>query len=224
MDNKEKFASVKAIFFDASDTLYTSEKMEEAYPYRAAALLARVRNISHVDAELLLKQTMERLKGKFKHVAKVHAMGELGFRKDEVHREYAKINPREFLSEDKELEAVMAELAKKYTLGIISNTYHDHLVEIIDALGVSQGWFKHLVTADTVKEIKPDPEPFLKAIELSGCAPEECLYVGDSPTKDILPAKEAGMMTVLVRKNATDKDIIHADAVISSVKDISTLL
>jgi len=224
MKTEDKFASVKAVFFDASDTLYTSEQMEKAYPYRAAALLARTRDISHEDAELLLKQTMESLKGKHKHVAKVHAMAEFGLSKDDVHREYAKIRPHEFLEEDKELDAVMAKLAKKYALGIISNTYRNHLVEIIDALGVSQGWFKHLVTADTVKEIKPDPEPFLKAIELSGCAPEECLYVGDSPTKDIRPAKEAGMKTVLVRENPTEQDTVYADAVISSVKDIIALL
>ena len=88
----------------------------------------------------------------------------------------------------------------------------------------SSGRMIKLSPEDTVKEIKPDPEPFLKAIELSECAPEECVYVGDSPTKDMRPAKEVGMMTVLVKKNPSEKDMMHADAVISSVKDIITLL
>ena len=224
MKTEDKFASVKAVFFDASDTLYTDKGMEDAYPYQSAALLARTRDIPHEEAERLIKEAMVSLQGTVGHISRANMMAKFGFSRDQVHEEYSKINPRKFLTEDKELETVMASLTKKYTLGIISNNYKAHLIEIIDALGVSQRWFKHLITADTVKEIKPDPEPFLKAIELSECAPEECVYVGDSPTKDMRPAKEAGMMTVLVKKNPSEKDMMHADAVISSVKDIITLL
>src|SRR3989338_3825509 len=224
METENKFASVKAIFFDASDTLYTNKRMEDAYPHHAAGLLAKTRNIPHGEAEQLLKETMEQLKGKVKHVSRVRAMAEFGFSKDDVHRAYARIKPHEFLEEDKELDAVMAKLAKKYTLGIISNTYESHLVDIMDALGVAQEWFHHLVTADKVKEIKPDPEPFLKAVELSCYAPDECLFVADSPTKDIRPAKEVGMKTVLVKENPTEQDRVYADAVISGVKDIITVL
>lgn len=64
----------------------------------------------------------------------------------------------------------------------------------------------------------------MKAVELAGCLAHECLYMGDSPTKDMLPAKEAGMMTVLISKKPSADDLANADGYISNVKDLATLL
>lgn len=50
---------------------------------------------------------------------------------------------------------------------------------------------------------------------------------GSSPapaTKDMLPAKEAGMKTVLIANDPSSDDMQNADAVVSDVKTISDLL
>jgi putative hydrolase of the HAD superfamily len=224
MSDNARFGNIKTIFFDIADTLYSNEAMEAAYPAKLVELLATERNISQDEAKALLKETSEKLKGTVKHVTKVRAMAELGYDRAQVHEAFCKVDPAEFLSSDKELDAVVAQLATKYKLGIISNFKRSHVVEILEALGLSPGWFPWLVTEDIVTEIKPDHEPFLKAIELSGYTAGECLYVGDSPTKDMRPAKEVGMATILIGDAIPDEYATYIDTAIPDVKQLVGLL
>lgn len=54
-----------------------------------------------------------------------------------------------------------------------------------------------LVDGDSVSRQKPDPEIFLKAAELLGVKPEECLVFEDSP-EGVEAAKKAGMHCVKI--------------------------
>jgi putative hydrolase of the HAD superfamily len=218
------FENIKAIFFDTSDTLYSNVELEAAYPQELVELIAVSRQISQAEAKALLKGTANKLRGEVKHVTKVRTMAELGFSRTQVHEAFCKVNPHEFLKPDKELDTVMTDLSKKYKLGIISNLKRSHVLEVLDALGLSAELFSLLVTEDIVAEIKPDHEPFLKAIELSGYTPSECLYVGDSPTKDMQPAKEAGMVTILIGNTKPNEQASYIDAIIPDVKNIVGLL
>ncbi len=215
--------NIQAIFFDTSDTLYKNKELEAAYPQKAVELIATTRNILEAEAKQLLKDTQEKLKGTVKHVTKVRAMAEIGFSRAEVHKAFCTVRPQDYLNEDKALAGVLSRLAHDYQLGIISNLKRVHMLEIFAALGISPDVFTLLVTEDIVTEIKPDPEPFLTAIKLANCAPEQCLYVGDSPTKDMRPAKEAGMKTVLVAETCPEEYSHYVDANISDVKYILEL-
>ena len=53
-----------------------------------------------------------------------------------------------------------------------------------------------IVCGDTLEQAKPHPEPLLHAARLLNCAPEHCVYVGDSQN-DILAGQRAGMQTVI---------------------------
>ena len=218
------FSSVKAIFFDTGDTLYTSDEMEKAYPQKLTECIAKGKGLTHEEAKKLIEDTTDKLKGTVRHITKVRVAAELGFARARIHEAFCTVNPKDFLNKDPGLDLVMARLAQKYKLGIISNFKRSHIIEILNALGLSSEWFPLLVTEDIVTEVKPDPEPFLKAIKLSGYMPNECLYVGDSPTKDMWPAKEVGMMTVLVAQNPTSEEMKYADASIPDVKAIVELL
>jgi HAD superfamily hydrolase (TIGR01549 family) len=216
------FANIRAIFFDTSDTLYKSAEMEAAYPQKLVELIATTRNIPADKAKRLLNEATEKLKATEKHVTKVRAAAEFGFSRAEVHEKaFCMVRPKDYLSEDTELEAVISMLTQHYKLGIISNLKRSHMLEIFEALGLSPDTFPLMVTEDIVTSIKPDPEPFLKAIGLAKCTPKECLYVGDSPTKDMQPAKEVGMKTVLIADNPSEEDMKYADVSISNVKDIA---
>jgi putative hydrolase of the HAD superfamily len=59
------------------------------------------------------------------------------------------------------------------------------------------------VRSEDVGAKKPDPLPFLKACELAGCLPEECLFVGDNPVDDVAGAQALGMRTVWVNRKET---------------------
>ncbi len=60
----------------------------------------------------------------------------------------------------------------------------------VDALATSGEW----------GVAKPDPAFFARVCELVGRPPERIAYVGDHRDKDVAPAREAGMVPVLVRR------------------------
>ena len=55
-----------------------------------------------------------------------------------------------------------------------------------------------------------------------GCAPEDCLMVGNEMQNDILPAKRAGMKTFFVTNGTVEKDVL-ADW-IGTLGDLAKLL
>jgi putative hydrolase of the HAD superfamily len=219
------FTNIKAIFFDTSDTLYKNKELEKAYPEKLVELIAETKSISKDSARQLLDSTTEILKSSEKHVTKVRAAEELGFSRSEVNEKaFCKVKPGDYLEKDEELGVVIAKLAKHYKLGIISNLKKSHILEVLEALGLSPNNFSYFVTEDIVRQIKPAAEPFLKSVKLANCKPDECLYVGDSPTKDMRPAKESGMKTILVAENPSDQDKKYSDDVINNIKVLPNLL
>lgn len=53
-----------------------------------------------------------------------------------------------------------------------------------------------IVTSEEAGVEKPASRFFELCVQKAGCAPEECLFVGDNPRKDILGAVNAGMKTL----------------------------
>jgi putative hydrolase of the HAD superfamily len=60
---------------------------------------------------------------------------------------------------------------------------------------------------------KPDPVIFERALELTGCGPEEALHVGDTPEEDVEGARAAGIRSLLIDRDRNGGDI-------SSLKEI----
>ena len=56
-----------------------------------------------------------------------------------------------------------------------------------------------LISANLGAE-KPAPEFFAAVAAAAGCAPGEIVYVGDRLDNDVLPARRAGLRTVLLRR------------------------
>ena len=80
-----------------------------------------------------------------------------------------------------------------------------------------EGAFKVLVTQQDVGRHKPDPEPYLKAAELLGLAPRQCIAIEDSPT-GLASARAAGLRCVAVPGPATAEcDLSEADLHLASL-------
>jgi len=65
------------------------------------------------------------------------------------------------------------------------------------ALGERAGAFGAIVCGDEVPRSKPSPDPYLRAAELLGVDPQDCLVIEDSPT-GVLAAESAGMVVLAV--------------------------
>ena len=75
-------------------------------------------------------------------------------------------------------------------LGVVSDSPFTR--EKLTALGLHTGW-DAIVSADEAGALKPNPEPFLRVLELLGVAPGEVLFVGNSYHRDVIGAHRAGM-------------------------------
>jgi HAD superfamily hydrolase (TIGR01509 family) len=99
----------------------------------------------------------------------------------------------------KPVEGVMA-IAQKYRdekkLAIVSGGHRELVKQILRALS-AEDLFPVRVCAEDTKLGKPHPDPFLKAAELLGVKPEQCLVFEDGEA-GIKGAKEAGMGVVRV--------------------------
>lgn len=84
--------------------------------------------------------------------------------------------------------------------------------------------FDTVVTYDDTCKRKPSPEPFLKACEELGVKPEECIFVGDWPERDIEGAKNVGMKTCWVEYGKNPQINQQSDYIILSIKQIIEVL
>jgi putative hydrolase of the HAD superfamily len=67
----------------------------------------------------------------------------------------------------------------------------------VAALGL-EPWFDAMVFTDELSgnHPKPSPVPFALAASRLGVAPEECVYVGDDPSRDFQGARQLGIRTI----------------------------
>ena len=80
------------------------------------------------------------------------------------------------------------------------------------------GTFVGLVPGDEVTNTKPHPEPYLKACELAGVTPSQCLAIEDSPT-GVASAIAAGVVTVAI-PNQIQVPKLEGLSRISSIKEL----
>jgi sugar-phosphatase len=77
-----------------------------------------------------------------------------------------------------------------------------------------------LVTADDVRNGKPNPEPYLKGAELQGVSPAECVVVEDA-FAGIRAAHAAGMKVISLPTTYPIAALSEADAVVSGLEKIN---
>ncbi|KUG08839.1 HAD family hydrolase [Solirubrum puertoriconensis] len=81
--------------------------------------------------------------------------------------------------------------------------------------------FDNLVSGEDFPRSKPDPAIFLRAAELAGVPPQECLVIEDSHN-GVTAAKAAGMYCIGYRSEHSEgQDLHHADQVVSHLGQLS---
>jgi N-acetyl-D-muramate 6-phosphate phosphatase len=92
-----------------------------------------------------------------------------------------------------ELVAALEQRGIKW--GIVTNKPHRFTVPLMQALGYADR-AACLISGDTCAHAKPHPEPLLKACEIIGVSPAQCLYLGDD-LRDMQAANAASMPCII---------------------------
>jgi beta-phosphoglucomutase len=120
---------------------------------------------------------------------------------------------------------VVPELSEKYLLSICSGAMRSEIEFILRHLKWSD-FFKPLVTSDSVKRGKPDPEGYIRAVEglversEELLLPENVIAIEDSP-KGIRAAKSAGLTCIAISTTHGIEQLKGADRIYSSLMDVT---
>jgi len=79
--------------------------------------------------------------------------------------------------------------------GIITNKPHRYTLPLMQAMDYAER-AACLISGDTCAHSKPHPDPMLKACEIIGVIPSQCLYVGDD-LRDMQAANASGMHGII---------------------------
>ena len=82
-------------------------------------------------------------------------------------------------------------------MGIISNVLSiDQVPRDLKKYGLEK-YFDPVITSAAFGKVKPHPSIFIHAASAAGVRPDECVYIGNSPLKDVKGARNAGFATVI---------------------------
>jgi sugar-phosphatase len=70
---------------------------------------------------------------------------------------------------------------------------------------------KHMITSTDVEHGKPHPEPYIKAAQILGFAPGDCIVIEDAPA-GIRAGKAAGARVLALRTTAPDTELKESGA------------
>ena len=106
-----------------------------------------------------------------------------------------------------------------HVTAVVSNADSDHLEA---ALSRNDLQFRVVVSSESARCYKPNPEIFHTALELIGCSAEEVLYVGDSQEDDIVGTRRAGVKVAWLNREgeALKAGIPKPDYEIRSLREV----
>jgi HAD superfamily hydrolase (TIGR01509 family) len=107
----------------------------------------------------------------------------------------------------------LSSLKKKFKLAVASGADRTIVTSLMDKF--YPGIFDAIVSGEDVKNGKPDPEPYEKAIAKLGLSKDECLVVENAPL-GIESAKNAGVFCVGVPTYLDEIKLQEADTVVKN--------
>jgi HAD superfamily hydrolase (TIGR01509 family) len=114
------------------------------------------------------------------------------------------------LKPNQTLQSVMSALSEEgYKLAVCSNSIRKTVLTVLSKLGIIE-YMDLIISNEDVKNSKPHPEMYWKAISVMSCLPEETLIVEDSPYGLLAASRaKAHILRVANSKEVTYTNILH---------------
>lgn len=119
--------------------------------------------------------------------------------------------------------ATLAALHGNVAMAIVTSSRRDHF-DLIHRNNGLLSFFDFILTREDYLHSKPNPEPYLKALKLSGLLAEECLVIEDT-RRGLEAAHGAGLRCVVMPNRLTpDNTFEDAFGVICELQEITQLV
>jgi len=124
------------------------------------------------------------------------------------------------------VKALVSTLSERLPLAIASGALRNEIETLLDALSL-RSYFQVIVSADDVRQGKPEPEIFLKALaqlnaNTSPARPitaADCVVIEDSK-EGIRGARRAGMQCLAVTNSHSSDQLAEATAIVASLEGV----
>jgi HAD superfamily hydrolase (TIGR01509 family) len=122
-----------------------------------------------------------------------------------------------------DITRVLDGLHGRYVMGVVTSSRRDHFDLIHRTTGLLK-YFDFVLTASDFTRVKPDPEPYLRAVDRSGVGREACVAIEDSE-RGLESATRAGISCIVVPTALTrGGNFAGAQRVLESIGEILTVL
>jgi len=111
---------------------------------------------------------------------------------------------------------------KGFKVGLVTSSFKDFTESLLENLGL-KGFFDVVITADDVKRSKPDPEPYLLALNKLNLLPDECIAIEDS-IYGVISAKTAGINVIAVLTGVNTRRELKGLGVYKIFKNLKEVL
>lgn len=195
--------SFEYILFDLDDTLYPrASGLMDAIVERILLFMTQEVGIPADDVldkkRIYNQQHGTALRG-LMHEYQVDPLKYLAFVHD--------LNPGDFFGASPPLDQMLHEIPLRKV--IFTNADRLHAERVLKTLQVRPHFEQIIDIAALNYKNKPDPLAYKQALSLLGVAAERCIMVDDSP-RNLIPAKDLGMTTILVDGAGPSIAIDHA--------------
>ena len=115
---------------------------------------------------------------------------------------------------------VLRTLSARYPLVLVSNFY-GNIHTILQDFRLE--YFQDVIESSVVGVRKPDPKIFMMGVEALGLKPEDTVVIGDSFTKDVVPAHQIGCQTIWLKGQGWGSELIDESVPSLILTDIAKL-
>ena len=112
----------------------------------------------------------------------------------------------------------LKQLKRHFKLAMVSGSHVDTVNKVVNKF--FSNYFDVVITGSDLERGKPDPDPYLKALEKLDLTKNECIVIENAPL-GITAARRAGLYCVAVASMLEPEEVQHADLVLN---DHSALL
>lgn len=107
---------------------------------------------------------------------------------------------------------------KNLKIGLVTGGNRNRVIHALEADGIGD-FFDAIVTSEDVMYTKPSPEPYLKASQLLGVNPDQCIVIENAPL-GITSAKLAKMKCMAITTTLPSSFLKKADVVVDNFAEV----